>query len=168
MLAGMVQAVNAGAGDQTDPRVACNLVTYVDAPPGAFRVRYYDFSSGTDFATPGGVDTQPAIAGRLIAFTEVDPSGSHIVLFDTATQYRTDLAGPAGSKAALGGNLVAFEDRSYFAGPNLSEISVYDQDTGVTTRLTNDQLFDKSVDVSPTGNVLVWEKCHTDGTACDI
>ena len=169
LLAGMVQAVNAGAGDQTDPRVDCNLVTYVDAPPGAFRVRYYDFSSGTDFATPGnGVDTQPAIAGKLIAFTEGDPTGSHIVLFDTATQFRTDLAGPAGSKAALGGNLVAFEDRSFFVAPNMSEISVYDQDTGVTTRLTNDQLFDKSVDVSPTGNVLVWEKCHTDGTACDI
>src|SRR5262249_35278 len=151
-------------------RVDCSLVPYTNLDsPGNSRIRYFDFSSGTDLPTPGnGVDTQPAVSARLIAFTEVDAIGNHIVLFDTATQFRTDLPGEGPSKAAPGGQLVAFEDRSFLVPPNMSEISVYDRDTGVTTRLTDDQLFDKSVDVSPTGNALVWEKCQTTGLGCDI
>ena len=35
-------------------------------------------------------------------------------------------------------------------------------------RLTDDLLFDKNASVSPTGNAVVWEKCKTDGTECNV
>ena len=45
---------------------------------------------------------------------------------------------------------------------------VYDRSNNEITQLTSDLLFDKNAAVSPTGNAIVWEKCHTTGFGCDI
>ena len=49
-----------------------------------------------------------------------------------------------------------------------SQIGVYDQDTGIATQLTNDGLLNRGPAVSPDGKVVVWDKCQTNGTGCDI
>jgi len=84
------------------------------------------------------------------------------------TLFRTDIPGGKRSNPAIGGDLVAYEDRSFLAGPNQSELGVYDLSTQMELRLTNDLLFDKNPAVSPTGNAVVWEKCQTDGLGCNV
>src|SRR5262249_26453406 len=109
------------------------------------------------------------ISGSRIAFSEGTATGSAVAVFDTKTLFRTDIPGNnASSKPATGGSLVAYEDRSFFAAPNQSEICVYDFSTGLTTRLTDDTLMDKTVAVSPDGSALVFEKCDIQGMSCDI
>src|SRR5262249_27220674 len=102
------------------------------------------------------------------AFTEATASGAQVVIFNTTTQTRTTIPGFQRSRPGLGGNMIAFEDRSFSTNPNMSEIGLADLGNGTVIRLTNDNLFDKNPSVSPTGNAVVWEKCQTDGTQCDI
>ena len=108
------------------------------------------------------------VSGGRIAFTEATVSGPEIVVFDTVSQTRTTVPGFQHSKSTIGGSLVAFEDRSFSTNPNESEIGVYGLNTGTMTRLTDDALFDRNPAVSPAGNAVVWEKCQTDGSDCDI
>jgi len=170
MLAGTFQAVDAGPGDQFDPHVDCNLVAYTsDDLRGREDIRYFDFSTNTVNVIPGnGADSLSDVSGGRITFTEATISGPLVAIFDTATQTRTVIPGFDQSHSVLGGNLMAFEDRSFSTVSNESEISVYDLSTSTLTRLTSDTLFDRSPAVSPTGNAVVWEKCHTDGSGCDI
>jgi hypothetical protein len=167
-LSGTFQVVNNGAGDQTEPDLDCSLTAYtsLDAP-GNVRIRL--LAPPADYLIPGnGLDTQPDVGGNRIAFTEQNATSTGIAIFDAISQFRTDIPGLARSHPAIGGDLVAYEDRSFFAGPNQSELGVYDLSTETDTRLTNDFLFDKNAAVSPTGNAVVWEKCQTDGLGCNI
>jgi len=170
MLAGTFQPVDAGLGDQFDPHVDCNLVSYTsDDLHGREEIRYFDFSTNTDHVIPGnGADSLSDVSGGRIAFTEANISGPQVVIFDIATQTRTVIPGFDLSHSAFGGNLMAFEDRSLVAGANPSDIGLYDLSTGTVTRLTIDGLFNRNPGVSPAGNAVVWEKCQTDGSACDI
>ena len=63
---------------------------------------------------------------------------------------------------------MAFEDRTHAPDRYEGEISDYDQSTATITRLTNDDLINTNPRVSPTGNVIVWQKCQHDGTGCAI
>jgi hypothetical protein len=168
MLNGTVQAVNNSAGNQTEPHLDCSLTSYInDDLQGSSRVHVV--ASNTDYMVPGnGLDYQPDVNGNRIAFTEVGPTAPNVAVFDALFQMRTDIPGLARSNPAIGGDTVAYEDRSFFAGPNLSELGVYDLSTQTDIRLTNDSLFDKNPAVSPTGNAVVWEKCQTDGTGCNV
>jgi hypothetical protein len=169
MLAGTFQAINNGPGDQTNPHVNCNRVSYTnDDLEGTSSIHYFDVSTGTDNVVPGNtLDRLSDVSGTRIAFTELTGPGDQIAVFDTTTQTRTVVSGFRCSNPALGANLVAFEDRSY-TNPSQSEVDVYDFSTGMVTRLTDDALFDKNPAVSPTGNAIVWEKCQTDAAGCDI
>jgi hypothetical protein len=168
MLSGTVQAVNNSAGNQTEPDLDCNLISYTSQDlQGSSRVHVV--ASNTDYMVPGnGLDTQPDVNGNRVAFTELGPIAPSVAVFDALFQMRTDIPGVARSHPAIGGDVVAYEDRSFFAGPNLSELGVYDLNSQTDIRLTNDSLFDKNPAVSPTGNALVWEKCQTDGLGCNI
>src|SRR5215472_11627778 len=169
MLTGTLVAVNNGPGDQTNPHVSCDRVSYTnDDFAGMSTIHYFDFSTGTDNAIPGnGLDRLSNISGSSIAFTEITSLVDQIVVFDTTTHARSVVPGAGCSNPSLGGNLVAFEDRSY-TNPDQSEIDIYDLSTSTVTRLTNDALFDKNPAVSFTGNAIVWEKCQTAGAGCDI
>ena len=172
MLPGATQAVRVGPRHQTNPRVACDLASYtdVDVQLTFSRIHYFDFATNTDNAVPGnGEDRLADIAGSHIAFTEIDEHGEdHIFVYDTVSQAITMVPGTGRSDPSIGGNLVAFEDRSFSTNWDETEISIYDQSTGVVTRLTDDALMDRNPAVSPSGNVIAWEKCQTNGTGCDI
>jgi hypothetical protein len=169
-LNGTFQVVNNGPGDQNDPRLDCNLTSYVNFDAqNNFLIHYLASPANTDFIVPGnGLDTQPDVSGNRIAFTESNATDSSIAVFNVLTLFRTDIPGPKRSHPAIGWDLVAYEDRSFFAAPNQSELGVYDLSTETDIRLTNDLLFDKNPAVSPTGNAVVWEKCQTDGLGCNI
>lgn len=169
-LTGSFSPVNNGPGNQTNPHVDCNVASYTnDDLEGSSTIHYWDFSTSTDHVLPGnGLDRLSDLSGSKIAFTELTGAGDSVALFDINTQTRTDLPGTKSSNPALGGNLVAYEDRGYLLPPNQSEIDVYDLNTDSVTRLTDDTLFDKNPSVSPSGNAVVWEKCQTDGTGCDV
>lgn len=170
MLAGTFQVVNNGPGDQTDPDLDCSVTSYVSNDlQGTFLIHVIDTSTNTNYIVPGnGLDTQPDVAGKRIAFTEQNALGAGVAVYDTMYQIRIDIPGAKRSRPALGGDLVAFEDRSFFVGPNQSELGLYNLSTETDTRLTNDTLFDKYPAVSPAGDAVVWEKCQTDGLGCDI
>lgn len=169
-LTGTFQAVNNGLGDQTEPDLDCNLTAYTSQDgQGLSRIHYSAPPSNTDFVIPGnGLDTHPDVNGNRIGFTEEMPTGSAVAVYDVTTLFRTDIPGEKRSHPAIGGDLVAYEDRSFFTGPNQSEIGVYDLGTQTDIRLTNDLLFDKNPAISPTGNAVVWEKCQTDGFGCNV
>jgi len=170
MLPGNFQVVNNGPGDQTDPHVDCDLVSYTDDDfSGVLRIRYFDVATSTDHAIPGnGADSLSDASGTRIAFTEATLDGPQVVVFETSTQQRTVIPGTHKNRPTLGGNLMAFQDGNFYAESAQSEISVYDLNTGTGTRLTNDTLVDKLVAVSPTGNAMVWEKSQEDGSGGDI
>jgi Tol biopolymer transport system component len=169
-LVGSFVAVNNGHGNQTNPHVACDLVSYTNDDLGVSTIHYYDFASNTDHVVPGNsVDLLSDVAGTRVALTEVTSDGDTVAFFDTLTSTRTNVPGTGHSAPALGGNLMAFEDRSLVPGdPNQSEISVYDISTSTSLRLTNDALMDRRPAVSPNGEAIVWEKCQTNGFGCDI
>jgi len=169
-LSGTFSVVNNGSGDQTDPHVDCDLAPYTnDDFFGSLSIRYYNFANDTDNAIPGnGTDTLSDVSGNLIAFTEASPTGPQVIVFNATTQTRTALPGVQHSHPALGGSKVAYEDRSFFPNPNESEIVVFDQSNNSSVRLTNDSLFDKNPAMSPSGTVVIWEKCQSTGTGCDI
>src|SRR5207253_922428 len=131
---------------------------------------YFDFGTSTDHTIPTvGVAFLSDVSGTRVAYTNVNTAGSQIAVFDTTTG--TSMTIPGGTQRtnpSIGGNLVAFEDRSFSPDPNQSEIVVYNLATGTTTRLTNDALMDTNANVSPDGNVVVWQKCQTTGFGCDI
>jgi len=74
MLADTFQVVNNGAGDQNDPHVDCNLVSYADEYFfGDLTIRYFDFATSTDHVIPGnGADSLSDASGTRIAFTEAN------------------------------------------------------------------------------------------------
>src|SRR5262245_28090408 len=175
-LNGSFTAVNSAAGDQLDPHVDCDRAPYTSENMQTVRseIRYFDFATSTDHLIPGGngTDSLSDVSGTRIAFTEVVNFTSQVAIYDTAAGLpeRTHIPGAKQGRPALGGNLVAYEDRSFLPAPNQSEIAVYDLSLGLDagTRLTNDVLLDQNPALSPSGNVVVWEKCATTGTKCDV
>ena len=163
---GTVQTVKNGAGNQSDPHLSCNRVSYTDDSfQGIARVHYQDLSTGTDNAIPSNeADLLSAISGSRVAYTKVTASGDTIRIFDANSQTTTVVPGTRRSNPSIGGNLVAFEDTSTLT----PEISTYDLSTGIVTPLTSDSLYDRNPRVSPNGNAVVWEKCQLSGLGCDI
>lgn len=170
-LGGTFQVINNSPGDQFDPQVDCDLVSYTSADTelGKLEARYFDFVTNTDQAIPGnGSDSLTTVSGGRIAFTEGTLSGSQVVVFDTATQSRSALPGVGLRRPAIGGDVVVYEKRLKADRPQESDIAVYDFNLQFDVRLTFDGLLNRSPSVSATGNAWVWEKCQPDGTGCDI
>lgn len=171
ILAGEFSTVNDGPGNQTTPHVACNIAPYTSVVGFNSEIRYFNFSTNTDHAIPGSsLSFLSDVSGTRIAFTEVSATlAQGIVVYDTANGTRSPIPGPGPrGSPGIGGNLVAFEDRSFSDDPNESEIVAYDLSSGATVRLTDDALMDQDPSVSPTGNMVVFQKCQTTGFGCDI
>ncbi len=170
-LQGTFQVVNNEFGNQTNPHVSCDRVSYTfDDFLGSSTVHYHDLVTGTDSVIPGNtVDLLSDISGSRVAFTEVTFPGNTVRIFDTNSQVTTIVPGLGRSNPSIGGNLVAFEDR---VDPHInirqSEIFTYDLSTGNFTPLTKDTLTNMFPNVSPNGDAVVWEKCQIHGVGCDI
>lgn len=167
MLPGTTQPIAVAPGNQTNPHVVCNLVSYTnDDFEGNSTIRYLDFATNTEHILPGnGLDRLSDTDGQTIVLTELGATGDEIVLYDIASQTTTRIPGTANLDPAIGGNLVAFVHGKL---TNSLEIAVYDRSTGTTTQLTNDGLVNLDPAVSPDGKVVVWKKCQSNGTGCDI
>src|SRR6185369_1544913 len=70
------------------------------------------------------------------------------------------------SNPSIGGNIVAFEDRN--TGVLLPQIAIYDLNTATVTPLTNDSLVNIWPNVSPNGDVVVWDKCQNFLVDCAV
>ena len=169
-----VIVVNNGPGDQTDGHVSGDWVAYTNSLSATNEIRYHNLVTGSDAAIPsnGASDFLSDISGTLVAFTRVTDH-SAIMTFDVSqpTLPPVELAPQAGSNrryAQIGGRTVAWVDYGFNASALLSEIVTYDLDTKVATRLTNDTMLDWTPAVSPDGSVVVWAKCSTTGTGCQI
>jgi len=54
ILVGSFFPINNGAGDQTNPHVACDLASYTnDDFQGSSTIHYWDFATSTDHMVPG-------------------------------------------------------------------------------------------------------------------
>lgn len=170
-LTGTSSDVYVGPGQQSDPHVSGDLVAYTSLVDGVSEIRYHDLSSGADDAIPtgGAFDFLSDISGSTIVFTRVDSSREAIYRFDVTTQGpAVELAPEAGSRrrgAAVGGTIAAWQD---FAFAVTSEIVITDFATEAVTRLTDDSLTDRAAAVGPGGTAVVWLKCQTETSGCDV
>ena len=164
------QVVNNELGNQTNPHVDCNLVSYTfDDFQGHSTIHYKDLETGTDNVIPGNeVDLLSDISGSRVAYTEVTFSGDTVRIFDTNSLTTTVVPGLWNSNPSIGADVVAFEDRDSQANWYHSNISTYDVSTGTTTQLTDDSFTNINPDVSPNGNSVIWGKCANDLNHCDI
>ena len=177
-LNGTPITINNGPGDQTDPHVSGDWVTYTDALTGYYAgyyvVRYHNLSSGQDTAIPanGGSDLLSGISGTTIVYTHLPSSSeAQIYTYDTGGgSPPAELDPTPGSireSPAIGGRTVAWED--YTADPYHPQVVAYDLDTQQVTALANDPaLLNLRPSVSPDGSVVTWMKCTGVFTGCDV
>ncbi len=162
--------VNSESGDQFDPHVSGDWMVYTSE----VSLRYYKFSTNIDAEIPRGqsnLDLLSDISGSKIVFARVfSGSRTAVMVFDAATPLvdpvEIDSApGTTRLGSAIGGNTVAYID--FGLHPN-GELVVHDLISMASERLTNDVNIDGNPQVSPDGNVVVWEQCNTSFTNCDI
>jgi len=166
LLPSTAEIVNNELGNQTNPHLQCNLVSYTfDDFQGISTIHYKDMATGVDNVIPGNqVDLLSDISGSRVAYTEVTFTGDTIRIFDTTSQTQTIVPGLKRSNPSIGGNLVAFEDRSISV--SAPQIAIYDLTTGTVTPLTDDSLTNLWPNVSPNGNAIVWDKCQVNAVNC--
>ena len=176
-LTGTFQVITNFHGDEFLPRIDGDQVTYVHDDFFGFRhLRLFNFATNMDQEIPSnGTVHSPDISGNRLAFIEwtIDGHGPRTVVLDTISQTRSYVPGFGYLWTSLGGNLLAVENRTFSPTDHdwwLSEgeIGLYDLTTGTLTSLTNDDRFDRTPEVSPTGNAVVWKKCQTNESGCDI
>jgi uncharacterized repeat protein (TIGR01451 family) len=172
---GNLITVNNGPGDQSDPHVSGNLVSYSNSDGTNFTIRYFDLTTQIDKAIPnsGTFDFLADVSGSTIAYTLVNSSESAIYKFDTAAVGPPVAVDPMANSmrqaAGIGGNTIVWQDNGFSPSSNIADIVVYDPATGTATRLANDSAFNTLPAVSPDGAVIAWTKCQ-DSTAstCDV
>jgi hypothetical protein len=168
MMIGTSRILNNGLGKQSDPHIDGDLVTYTDDDlMGTTTVRYFDLATNTDHLVPGnGANSQSEVSAGRIAFTESTAAGSQVVLFDIATQTRTVMPGYGFSKPTVGGNYLFFEDRSSTEYMHPVDIGGYLIPSDHFYRQTNDQFPDTNPALSPAGNMMLYQRCQTEGADC--
>ena len=172
-LSGTPVTINNGPGDQTDPHVSGDWVTYTDNSTGAYQVHYYNLATGQDAAIPsnGGQDLLSGISGTTIVYMHSTATGQSIYSYDigsgSAPAELDPTPGAIRESPAIGGRTVAWVD--YTADPSHPQIPVENLDTHQVTTLTNDTtLLNLEPSVSPDGLVVTWAKCTGNFTGCDV
>ena len=171
-LVGTRKVVNNGPGNQSDPHVSGSLVAYTNESQGSSEIRYYDLSTDQDVAIPNGgaYDFVADISGDTVVFTRVVTT-SAIFTYNVLTQGPALEVAPRENSnrrgAVVGHRTVAWQDFSYPTPSSQPEIAAFDLETQTLTRLTDDNLLDRTPAVSPDGGVIVWTKCAT-GLSCDV
>ena len=161
----VIQTIDDGPGDQNDPHVDQDLMSYTDSASG---IQYFRFSTGTAGtvpSSPGGFsDSLSDVNGNRIAFTRYSVDRIAIEVFDVAAASLTEIEPQAASfrvEPRLGSDTLAFDD---VAGANVHvvvhSLSAATHEIVDATAETSDLNA-----VSPDGNTVVWTRC---GAACDI
>lgn len=171
MLAGTIRPVSVSPGNQTNPRVDCDKVTYTyDDLEGSSTIHYFDLATGVDTVIPtDGYARLSDVQGGRVAFTELGASGDQIVIYDTTSRTRSVVAGVGQFYPRIGGNTMAFALRDLGPLPGPDGVVVYDMTTGGRINITSfDELPDRHPAISPSGGEIVWETCQPDFTLCHI
>ena len=169
---GTIIAVNTGRGDQTDPHVDGDVMTYTDNQGASSQVRYYQFSTGVDQGVPlgqaGDLDLLSDVNRGRIPFSRVRTDGTTaIMLFDTTTPalMPTEIDPTPGSArfgAAIGADTIAFSDAASGDG----DIVAWDLASAQAQVVGASPLLDEGPHVSPDGHAVVWARCPAAG--CDV
>lgn len=176
-----VELVDGGLGNQTDPHLTGSLVVYTHADGTQSRVRYRDLATGeTDIVPNGGeikIDALPDADGDLIVFRRVDGSATRRVMFFDRSQAELgvrELAPQPDVRRSLpriGGTTVAFQDERTFSASR-TDVCVADVAAPLAPAvcLSSDgaEMTNRDADVSADGTAVVWSKCSTFGTGCDV
>ena len=168
---GTTLAINNGFGDQTEPHVSGDLAVYTNTSGGSSTIHYFDFSTSADSTVPVGApgesDFLSDVAGNRIVFSRSMLGGqTAVMLFDVVGGGVQELdPQPAMTRfgAVVGGDTVAWAD---YASDSNGEVYAYDLAAGSVTNLSQSNLADGNANVSPAGDVIVWEHCI--GSNCDI
>jgi Tol biopolymer transport system component len=162
-------AINLGAGDQNDPHISGDWVAYADN----FSIHYYNFTSGVDTLLPmddSARDLLSDVSGSRIVFSRVIPTvKTAVMVFDAVAGGAPIELDPAMGTtrlgSAIGGDTVAYIDFGLQAN---GELVIHDLATSTSVRVTNDINPDQSPQVSPSGDVVVWEHCQSSMSNCDV
>jgi hypothetical protein len=162
--------INNSLGDQTDPHVSNDLMSYTSTVTS--EIRYFRFSTGASGTVPRGgiLDILSDVSGDRIVFSRIASDRNAIFVFDTRTSTLTEIDPRAGSNrlgAAIGGNTVALINLSSGSG------DVYAYDLAANPPLppqlvSGSPLVEQNPNVAPDGNTIVWEQCPTSTVDCDV
>lgn len=165
--------INDGAGDQYDPHVSGNYVSYTSLGNFDSTIRLYDFLTGTDIQVAGS-DPNAAfqlsdVSGNRVAYARLDFTTGDIEIgvYDMPGGTAAILDPQPGllrSSPELGGDTVAWVDGTAGVTSDLYAARL----PGAPIRLTNDARVDQRPDVAPSGDLVVFESCATPSTDCDI
>jgi hypothetical protein len=170
-VGGTVTVINNSPGDQDDPHVSGDLVTYTERSATASTVRYYHFS-GIDQAIlkpPDAADSLSDVSGNNIVFTRHSAGCSAIMVFDPTATPPTPAevaptACPQRVNAAIGNTTVAYID---LASGSAVTFAV-DLAGGDPVQLSSGAGTTQNPAVDPSGNAVVWEQCASSIINCDI
>ena len=173
-LSGISITINNGPGDATQPSVSGEYVSYTEDATGADVVHYYNLATGTDASIPGtesANDSLSGISGPNVVYVHQDSSGLYINSYNISTGNAPVTLDPGTSEyatePAIGGDTVAWADLT--SDPSVPQIMVYNTVTQTVTDLSDDTTTaNVEPAVSPDGSVVVWAKCTTAGTPCNI
>jgi hypothetical protein len=160
--------INSSNGDQTDPHVSGDIAAYTDLAGST--IRYFNFATHVDAAiptTPDVIDILSDVSGSRIAFSRIEVDRNALMVFDTDTATLTEILPNPGTNrigAAIGGNTVAYVDQSVGNG----DVYAYDLSTSAWWTIGNDPAAEGNPNVSPDGNVIVWERCPITLIKCDV
>lgn len=162
--------ISIAPGDQTLPHVSGNLAAYTDVADG--HIHYYDFTTGLDAFVPSNGslgDTLSDVSGTRVAFTRQTPANDfEIGAFDVSTG-TTMLIDPHPGDlrlgSALGGNTLVYVD--FNTGTGSGDIFAVALPDGLPILVSGSPLQEQNPNVSPTGDVIVWEQCPTPAN-CDV
>ncbi|SEL15129.1 hypothetical protein SAMN05444354_104123 [Stigmatella aurantiaca] len=171
-LVGTRRAVNAGPGHQFEAHVSGSWAVYTHWMQGVSEIRWHELSTGEQGVIPdsSGFDVVADVSGDGVVFTRVT-SASSVFFYDLKQRGPPVELAPRPSArrrgAVIGQRTVAWQDYSYAPQTLQPEIATVDLESGVLTRLTDDDLPDRTPMVSPDGRVIVWTKC-AQPFDCDI
>jgi Tol biopolymer transport system component len=165
--------INASAGDQYDPHVSGDLVSYSTFDASGESIRYYNFETELDVLVPklaGDSDKLSDVSNGKIVFSRFEgyPLGQMpIMVYDTKFDMTTEIdpqTAPFRIGSAIGSDTVAFIDYAASAEGEVFAAAI----GGAAVRVTTDSLSDQAPAVSPLGDVIVYESCAVSSLNCDI
>jgi hypothetical protein len=178
LLSGPIRTISAGPGAQTDPHISGARVSYTNRTTSGSRIEVFDLTTGGATAIPdnGFQDSISDIFDDIVVFTRretsmstqaiafVNVSDPGLTVFELAPQ-----PGARRTSASVGGDTVAFQQFTT-ASSALSAICVasLSQPSAPAQCLTDETVNHANPDVSPDGNVVVFQQCASPNTGCDI
>jgi Tol biopolymer transport system component len=171
-VGGTITVINNSAGDQDDPHVSGDLVTYTERSATASTVRYYHFSTRIDQAIPkppDADDSLPDVSGNNIVFTRRSAGCNAIMVLDATATPPTPAevaptACPQRVGTAIGNTTVAYIDFASGSGVTFAA----DLAGGDPVQLSSGAGTTQNPAVDPSGNAVVWEQCASSIINCDI